>query len=284
MNSSNNPFDFSKDEKIVRKYECTAIPKLFGNSVIGYLSITNKRLLYHSEGRSFLGKSTLISELPLEDVSGISTWISASFNWIAFVIFSILAYYGTLYARIFLPPFFTSWAVAIILMVPFAINWVFDHDIVSEQVKEQFLQNISPITNLSFLQSRDRSFYQRTFRFLFLIGMAVFAWNLVFTVFYSSFFFLPYILLLGAYFLIYRAIFGDLRSFGLRIGSRSAKDNGIVISGGTWFSLLAGNNVAAQTLNAGPARDAEQIIYELGALVTDIQQMGDLGVKKWTAS
>jgi hypothetical protein len=47
------------------------------------------------------------------------------------------------------------------------------------------------------------------------------------------------------------------------------------------MALLSGNSTAAQSMFAGPNDDANLIIKELGAMVLDIQQMGDLGIKKW---
>jgi hypothetical protein len=47
-------------------------------------------------------------------------------------------------------------------------------------------------------------------------------------------------------------------------------------------------NISANLVNGGlltgipqPAEDAEKVIHELGAIITDIQQMGDLSIEKW---
>jgi hypothetical protein len=37
----------------------------------------------------------------------------------------------------------------------------------------------------------------------------------------------------------------------------------------------------SRALNAEPAKDTEQMLSELGALILDIQKMGDFGVEKW---
>jgi hypothetical protein len=39
---------------------------------------------------------------------------------------------------------------------------------------------------------------------------------------------------------------------------------------------------AGRSLNAEPAKDAEQMLKELGAVILDIQTMGDYGIEKWT--
>ena len=51
------------------------------------------------------------------------------------------------------------------------------------------------------------------------------------------------------------------------------------------MSLFFGGDTAAiQSLYAGPGQDAEQVVSEVGAVLTDIRQMGDLGIQKWSKS
>ncbi len=38
---------------------------------------------------------------------------------------------------------------------------------------------------------------------------------------------------------------------------------------------------ALNTPNALPGRDAEKMLHEIGALITDIQTLGDYGIAKW---
>jgi hypothetical protein len=41
------------------------------------------------------------------------------------------------------------------------------------------------------------------------------------------------------------------------------------------------NISAGKSLNAEPAEDAEEMLKELGALILDIQMLGDYGIDKW---
>ena len=116
---------------------------------------------------------------------------------------------------------------------------------------------------------------------LFWIGIALAAWNIIKSSLLAPFAILSLPLLAVVYYFIYRAIFGRVRSFNLTISSRSPKNAGITIPGSP-LGLFLGGDAAVQSLYSGPGRDADQIVRELGAMLTDIRQMGDLGIQKWT--
>ena len=87
MNTNETGFYLSDNEQIIRNYECTKRFRLLGPAVIGYLTITNKRIVYHSHAKSLTGSSAVLSEVALDDFSGLRTSISSSFNWIFFLLF-----------------------------------------------------------------------------------------------------------------------------------------------------------------------------------------------------
>ena len=93
---------------------------------------------------------------------------------------------------------------------------------------------------------------------------------------------LAFLLLGVSYFFMYRAIFGRVRNFNLAIASRSPKNGGIVIPGNPLSLLLGGDMAALQSLYSAPGQDAERVASELGAVLTDIRQLGDLGIQKWS--
>ena len=66
------------NEQIVRTYQCTRFKRWFRPETIGYLTVTNRRVVYHSTGKSLTGQSLLINEMPLEDVSGLSVYKGSS--------------------------------------------------------------------------------------------------------------------------------------------------------------------------------------------------------------
>jgi hypothetical protein len=118
------------------------------------------------------------------------------------------------------------------------------------------------------------------FRLLFWFGVALLTWSFVQSTGLIQFFPLAFGILAVVYYFIYRAIFGRIKSFNLAISSRSPKNAGITIPGHP-LSLLLGGDAAVQSLYAGPGKDAEQIVSELGAILTDIRQLGDIGIQKW---
>ena len=118
------------------------------------------------------------------------------------------------------------------------------------------------------------------FRLFFWFGVALITWNIVQGTALIQSSVLTFVILAVVYYLIYRAIFGRIKNFNLAISSRSPKNAGITIPGNP-LGLLLGGDAAVQSLYAGPGKDAEQVVSELGAILTDIRQLGDIGIQKW---
>ena len=110
---------------------------------------------------------------------------------------------------------------------------------------------------------------------MFLVGLAFFAWNLSNEEAFRGV--IQYPILLGAYIVIFMLLFGKSRTFGLFINSKNSGSSGIRIQGNFFRS---GN--PAESIQANPAVDSETIARDLGALVMDIQQLGDLALNKWS--
>lgn len=281
MNTVESNFHMSDNEQIVRNYECTKRFRLLGPAVIGYLTITNKRIVYHSQAKSLTGSSAVISEVALDDFSGLSTSISTSFNWIFFFLFCLIMYPITLFSFSIFSLFLSGWFIGILLMMPYAFGFLFEKNILSREFQNQFLRSISQIPGGDILTRKDRTFYMGLFRLFFWFGVALLTWNIVQGLGLIQFSPLTFFLLAVVFYFIYRAIFGRMNSFRLAISSRSPKNAGITIPGNP-VGLILGGDAAVQSLYSGPGKDAEQIVSELGALLTDIRQMGDLGIQKWT--
>lgn len=273
----------SDNEHIVRTYQCTKLRPLLGKPSIGYLSITNKRLVYHSESKSVGTNNAIISEIPLNDVGGISTFIGQSFNLLKFLLLSGAFYYGTILVTNLLPEFLTGWIFSLILVIPYVIGLLFEKNIINKEIGERVLKNLEGTSIDSVLKKKDSSFYMPIFKILFLFGMAFLAWNLVnepALARQGGLF--RYVILLGIYFLIYMLTFGRSRSFGLMVNSRTSSSSGLRIQGSSFLALFNKNTNPGESINADPAEDAETIARDLGALVLDIQQLGDLGIQKWS--
>ncbi|MEI7847101.1 MAG: hypothetical protein WCK35_14980 [Chloroflexota bacterium] len=283
MDTNKLDFHLSDSEQIIRQYECTRLPHLFAKTTFGYLTVTNKRIVYHSQSKTFSDSSTVLSEIPLDDVSGLSTSISASFNWLFFLIFSFCLYMLVTLAVIVFPPFLIGWVMAILLLLPSSISFLFEKNILSEDAKHQLLRNLQDLPGGDRLTSYDRDFYERIYNTLFYVGLVMLAWNVAFrTEFFQSFpAILKYLLLGVVFFLIFRATFGQAKTFSLMISSKAASGSGIYIPGNPLNLLFGGGNNALQSFVASPGLHAETIVAELGAMLTDIRQLGDLGIQKW---
>ena len=115
----------SENEQVVRTYQCTSLRQLFMKPSIGYLTITNKRVVYHSENNNLSSRNAIISEIPINDVGGISTFIGQSFNFLYFLLFSVVMYVVTIFATSILPEWMTGWVVSIILVLPYLVGFLF---------------------------------------------------------------------------------------------------------------------------------------------------------------
>lgn len=71
-------------------------------------------------------------------------------------------------------------------------------------------------------------------------------------------------------------------TFSLEINSKGGSNTPINISGASGIGIL--DFVAGRALNAEPAAEAEKMLVELGAVILDLQQIGDLGLEKWKAN
>lgn len=66
-------------------------------------------------------------------------------------------------------------------------------------------------------------------------------------------------------------------NFLLEINSRGGSSTPIRIASAGGFL----STVAVNMPNALPGKDAEKMLHEIGALITDIQTLGDYGIAKW---
>lgn len=259
-------------ELVVRTYECTQLKRWFSPPTKGYLTVTNKRIVFHSSGVSLIGKSLMINELPIDDVSSLTIYQGQSISLLRIIFFSLFALVVTNVVFGWLPSFLVHPAIAIFLMLPFGILWLFNNNNISAELREKVLDSLDNLTRGSLKFNRDvKKYLPYTKPFLYL-GMIIFG--------YLSG--TPALLLILAY-VILDVFGGTQRSFSLLIGSKTTKDAGIFIPGDRFSLLSFRDTTALATLEAMPAADAEQVIRDLGAIVMDIQQLGEVGVQKWRA-
>jgi hypothetical protein len=278
-------FQFSTaDEQVVRTYECTRLRKLFSPPTIGYLTITNRRILFHSSGKSITGRSELINDMPLEDAASVNVYLGLSINWWLFILFALALYVISLALEAILPELFMSWVFGLLLMLPMAAAWLLTSKIISEQAREQAFQSLDNLLQGRYKINREQLTDHPFVRIPFWIGVAILAWDLTLrSSFLAQIPLVNYLVLLAAYFGLYIFTFGRQRTFSLLIGSKTMKDKGIYIPGDSFRLVFTRDNTAVESISAHPAKDAELVVRELGALLLDIRLLGDMGIQKWKA-
>lgn len=270
------------NEQIVRSYECTRIKRWFVPPTLGYLTVTNKRIVFHSSGTSLTGKSSMLNEMPLDDVAGLNVYEGVSVSWLRFLIFAVLAYMGTQLIVASPFSFIVSYWMALLLMLPFAIIWLFKSNILNDQLREQGLQSVDKILKGGVQGNRDLHTYLPYARMLLYVGLAILGWQVAFTTgMRSAPFLVKWLLLLIVYGFIFLNLFGRRPTFSLMVGSKTMKGPGIFIPGDSFRLLSNRNGSAMEALDASPAADASLVTRELGALLLDLQQLGDFGIQKW---
>ncbi len=282
MNTESLEFQLSEEnEQIVRSYECTRLKPLFAPEAVGRLTVTNKRIVYHSHSESSTGHSVLVSEMPVEDAAGVSVYLGSTLNWPLFLLVAVGLYVASSIVDALLPAFFTHWMLGLLLMLPYAMVWLVESNWLSDEVKQRAkgsMDSLLAATGQSVTPER----WKAIIRVAFLAGVAIFAWALTRSP--QLRYGIPFIgllLLAAVYFFLFRSLLGPQRVFTLVVGSRSMQGSGIYIPGVS-FQLL-GNRTAAETLGGAPAGDAPKVARELGALLSDLRQYGDLAVQKWQA-
>lgn len=272
---------FSENEEIIHAYACTILRPLLGKTSLGYLTVTNKRVVYHSDAQTMGGKNTIISELPINDVSGISTFIGNSFNLLFFIFFCFIMYGLTTLMMNTLPPALTGWVISILLVIPYMIIFLVDKRILNQEIIDKFFDNLAGIPLETVIKREHSDTFRSIFNYMFIVGAVLLSWNLVFRAFHGLGFIIGNVLMLILYFFIYRLIFGQDRTFSLQIASKSSQGKGITIMGASGITLFRSDDTPGSAIIAKPAEDAELIARDIGALIMDIQQLGDLGIKKW---
>ena len=283
MESQELVFELSADdEEVVRTYKCTTLKRWFVPPTIGYLTVTNKRLVFHSSGKSLTGKSLMISEMPLDDVAGLGTYEGLSINWFSLLLFSLFAFFISQIIFAALPSFLTSYWMVALLIIPYAFLWLLNSNILNDQLKESIQEPLENLLPDRFKDDQNLGTYLHYARIPLYLGLAILGWRLAFTTnFGLGTPIIAGIISFAFYVYIFMDFFGRRNSFSLEIGSKSMKEAGIFIPGDSLQILPGRNTTALQGLGGSPAEDSSQVIRELGALLMDIQQLGDLGIEKW---
>lgn len=264
----------AEGEEAVRTYHCTSLSsRLLGMKAEGHLTVTNKRVVFYAHGSSYSGKSILHSEVPVADVSGISSYKGNYFGWmyvLTAVVVSIVV--GGIIGTLVMGAATLLWS-ALDLESPQIIAWVLGGAAIAgslfvdrQSIWRTVLAFFGAVLfagagSIGALGQLGRSLLGGSG------GMAGVGTTLAFVA--------------GIYVLVCLYWYARRETMAIYVSSKGGASTPIAISGVRSFGAV--NTAATRALTAEPAPDSEVMIKQLGAMITDIQALGDFGIEKWTA-
>ena len=258
----------AEDEQSVRTYCCTYYKsRLLGIETNGFLGVTNKRVIFQATGASASGRSVIQSEVPIADISGITSFKGPFFSipaMLGAIILSFLLGSITMALLTAIAAWSDSKSVFDILgWVTVAGAFFGSFYVPVKSIWRPVLVGIAAVV----LAGLGGSSLLDSLSFFGMSQNGAEGWQFLLSAFMTIFG------LLCAFWYARRP------TFALQIGSKGGASTPISISSATGMGLL--NISAAKSLNAEPAKDAESMLKELGALILDIQMLGDHGIEKW---
>lgn len=263
----------AEGEATVRTYHCTSLSaRMLRLRAEGYLTVTNKRVIFYAFGSSYGGTSVFLSEVPIADVSGINAFKGTYFSLshllvgvvVSFILGNILnAIVSALVLGITKDGQALGWLALVFPILLVALSFRCQADDLKGPVLASTasmlafsLAGLSAVTSLvnSFGSDRDTGVEALAS----VVGLVS-----------------------GLYALYTFFMYARRETMSLVVGSKGGSSTPIIVSGVTGFGFY--NTAALKALNAEPAQDAETMIKELGALIADVQTLGDLGLQKWQA-
>lgn len=254
-------------EQVVRSYRCTAYRSwLLGIRADGIIEVTNKRLLFQARDAGGVNPNVHHSEMPISEVSGLSVFQGLTFNLSALfggiLLSALVAFVGQ-----------EVTSAALLENTDGGVPWVVLWGLALGAGYLAYASRGKPLRAMLFsalalgivgviqLMSRAARGYGGS-------GSGGLA-TLVFAA-----------LVLVQLYLIVK--FARRRAFSLLLYSRSANPSPVWISG--LSPLDAKLAAASRALAASPAEDSIRMLNELGAVISDIQNLGDFGIEKWRSA
>jgi len=255
----------AEGEQSVRTYCCTRYnSKLLGLKTDGYLGVTNKRVIYQAVGSTAGGRNVIQSEVPIADISGITSFKGIYFSIIQFLLAGLLTYIVTALASVLI-------GGAAVLLESYTAFQILTWVIVVGGLAGSFLVNVKSIWR-SVLASLSAA------GLVALGGGSLLSNFSLFGGFGRSIgwqFFLA--VLVNIYALLCSYWYARRPTFSLEINSKGGASTPISIASASGLFNLSVRKI----LKPAPAKDAEVMLKELGALILDIQMLGDYGIEKW---
>lgn len=267
-------------EKQIRQYHCTHLhSKLLGIKADGVLAITNKRIIFHATGSSVSGTSIIQSEIPMEDVSGISVYKGTCFS-LKYVIlgFAVILIFSGLFSTILSLFSIVSSSFATAMWWLCGFGGAIGAISLSKSNKYQSIGGLifASLASASFSVLTGSSI-MNTLNGSFLSSYSSYGSNSN-----AALSGLTVLLMLASSVmgLVLLFLFAKRITMSLAIGSKGGANAPILISGMGGLGLA--NSAAPKALESEPTEETDQMISELGALILDIQALGDFGIAKWT--
>lgn len=183
----------AENEQVVREYKVTRMDRPRAD---GYLIVTNRRLIFVSESQGVAGRSVLVRDTHLADVSGTTGYVGKGLSIGRVVLMIVLALIGLLLGLHF-------WPLFLILLIPAYMAW--------------------------------------------------------------------------------RLLLSPGSQIVLVIHARGQSESPIALAAeqSSGFLGLFGGHTRLAGVILGPGPDAEQAVQEIGALVLDLQTLGDVAMERW---
>lgn len=265
-------------EMTVRTYYCTYYQsRLLGLEASGYLGVTNKRVIFQALGKSNSETSVIQSEVPIADVSGISSYKGTYFS------------IGHVLAAVFASMVASGFTTSIVALLG-GVAGILSESVEAVEAVGWILAVVAFLLSFGFAR---HSIWKPVFATTASVAFAVAGGGSLLTGFSRSFssfgqyqqsgglaglgFFFSF--LVGIYALFCMFWYARRPTFSLAINSKGGSSTPISISGASGMGLF--DVSAGKALAAEPAEDSESMLQELGALILDIQMLGDMGINKW---
>lgn len=241
-----------ENEIPIRQYHVVDIrSRLQGLWAEGRIMVTNKRLLFRASGRSFIGRTRVEQEYELDEISGINISHGVRFSFFDFLTSLILAAFcgALVYLLLGREP---AWVLPLLLTVGCMVGMYF-----LSRKRYRWKLVLCTASAMSALK---------------LISWAQFGSH----AFFGGLFTIAMILLTIAA-LIFLFLSGMKPVVSLAVMCKAGTDVAIGYQSQQHFRLQSAHELM-------PTAETEIAIREVGAIINDIQRMGDYGIEKWKTS
>ena len=226
----------------------------------GRMQVTNKRLLFRATGRSLRGKTVLQHEFAIDELAGLEIKKDYRFSMIDLILMMLFIIPPVIFISLYLLTllFKSTWVLALLYALGFAGGAGY---VAVKYWKKHFVNNVlltGAASALFMFGNVIKMMRQEFFGWVFMIlGILVF------------------ILALAAlYLLCYKPNLkidiktkGGMAPVSIKRVQRRL------------FSFLSAEDSGFNEVL--PAKDTDLAITEIGAMINDIQKLGDFGIKKW---